>query len=294
LLIFFLPFLSFAVEEQDSLRGPDSISADNQQLKKWNPIYTGAYSAVIPGAGQVYTGHYLMGGSFLAMEVITASIARFWFTTYEERLHLAQDYQREIGSQKTWKDSMLTFEQSIITRFDAKSAKYTMYNTLSWMIGGYVYNICDALKSSRYFDSDSERNPAKAGLLSAIPGLGLGQIYNGEISKAGRIMMGQISLGVIAVNHHLLMKKAQRNYNETFAIFDSTNAKVVAEKWDSRQENAFKNRNTYLWYSIFFYLYGILDAVVDAHLHDYDRKMQAYPDLIPEQGAIGGRLEYRF
>jgi hypothetical protein len=271
--------------------------SEKLQLKKWDPVRTGGLSALIPGAGQVYTGHYVMGGTFLTMEVVTALITRFWYINYKELLDKENLTRNAASFAKNRKDRLWLLEEAEVSRFDARSAKYTMYDALSWMIGGYVYNVCDAIKSSRHFDSDTERSAMKAGWLAAIPGLGLGQMYNGEISKAGRVMMGQVSLGVIAINEHRLMKKAQYNYNRITALNDTGISSIVneyREVWDSRQTNAFKDRNTYLWYSIFFYLYGVIDAVVDAHLHDYERKMQVYPDLISEQGTIGVNVEYRF
>jgi len=111
-------------------------------------------------------------------------------------------------------------------------------------------------------------------------------------------MMTQMSLGIIAINQSRLMNRAQDHYSRVFLYKDSTGATPIADKysddWDSKQKNAFRNRNSYLWYSLFFYLYGILDAVVDAHLHDYERKMEVYPDLVPGNGTVGLNIDYHF
>jgi hypothetical protein len=50
----------------------------------------------------------------------------------------------------------------------------------------------------------------------------------------------------------------------------------------------------YLWYSILFYFYGILDAVVDAHLHDAGAKMKLEPDLVPQNKQVGLTLTVPF
>jgi hypothetical protein len=48
------------------------------------------------------------------------------------------------------------------------------------------------------------------------------------------------------------------------------------------------------WYSLVFYIYGVLDAVVDAHLHDAPTKMKLEPDLTPGQNKVGIRLKMNF
>ncbi|MBN1294601.1 MAG: hypothetical protein JXB48_22370 [Candidatus Latescibacteria bacterium] len=275
----------------------DSGSISLLPVKTWNPLLTGSLSAVLPGAGQAYTGHYIKAGSFLALEVITALVARSWYNAEKVRNTNADFYEQSslITSGKT--DSLSELEKAALWRFDAFGARYSMYNSLSWMIGGYIYNVLDAVACSKFFVSDEEKSPAKAAWLSAIPGLGLGQLYNGAPGKAGMIFMTQMSLGVIAVNEHRLMRKAEAGITALNRLNDSTTVEVVEEykqDWEFRQGVAFRNRNTYLWYSLFFYVYGILDAIVDAHLHDYPKKIRAYPDLVAHQSAAGITLEYIF
>jgi hypothetical protein len=113
--------------------------------------------------------------------------------------------------------------------------------------------------------------------------------------------MGQMSLGVISANYHRLMTKAERETKKLNDL-DSLDNKMFLEmktsgyitKWENERQNAFKNRNTFLWYSIFYYMYGIFDAVVDAHLHDYPEKMKLYPDLVPSDQGVELRLNYSF
>ena len=54
----------------DSIGSVDSIHIGKRDstAKVWNPAVVGVLSAVIPGAGQVYTGHYVKAVSFLALE----------------------------------------------------------------------------------------------------------------------------------------------------------------------------------------------------------------------------------
>ena len=62
-------------------------------------------------------------------------------------------------------------------------------------------------------------------------------------------------------------------------------AKELKDNWDSKRNEAFRNRNMWAWYSIGFYFYSIFDAIVDAHLHDAGKKMRLEPDLLPGKGV---------
>ncbi len=276
----------------------DSGTTTSVSGKSWNPLVTGGLSAVLPGAGQVYTGHYIKAGAFLALEAITASVASFWYRTERERNNYANSLERRsLQLALSRADSMSGKEDADLWRFDASTARYSMYNVLAWMVGGYLYNVLDAIGCSRHFVSDSEKNPVRAAWLSALPGLGLGQLYNGAPGKAGMVLMVQTALGVKAVNEHRLMRKAEQKIISIQKLTDSTAIAARSEftsDWEYRQGVAFRNRNSYLWYSLFFYVYGILDAVVDAHLHDYPKKMRAYPDLLTQLSAAGITVEYNF
>jgi hypothetical protein len=41
-------------------------------------------------------------------------------------------------------------------------------------------------------------------------------------------------------------------------------------------------------------MYGIFDAVVDAHLHDSGMKMKLEPDLVPDRKQVGLNLNVEF
>ena len=277
-------------------RNKDSVM--NVEADFRSPLKTGGISALIPGAGQIYTGHYIKAGAFLTLEVASALNARFWYTTMQSRKKEMALLRMESLVTNDSTQRIRADEEVFMNKFGYKRARYNMYNALAWMIGGYVYNILDAVNSTGCFKSSEKRDPLKAAWLAAIPGMGLGQFYNGEVSKAGMIMMIQASLAVIVVNEHYLMNKAQDNLNRIASMSDTTKRETITQlyqqDWESWRSNAFRNRNTYLWYSLFFYIYSICDAVVVAHLHDYQKKMRAYPDLIPTQQAFGLKVDYKF
>ncbi|MFP4242652.1 MAG: DUF5683 domain-containing protein [Chitinispirillaceae bacterium] len=265
-------------------------------------------SAVLPGAGQFYTGHPFKGGTFLAFEAITGGVALFWRAEEHNR---TEEVERFRDSMSFYQDAALQLQgdeyDSVMSRagnfsiyrdraqYEARQARLTSHNAMAWMLGGYVFNLMDAAGESGLWVESGPRDPQKAGWLAAIPGLGLGQLYNGSPSKAGMVIMSQISLGVMSLNHHRLMTDAQNRYNQ---MRDSTSAQYDHRLehlgyWKSRYDQAFSRRNTYLWYSLFFYLYSIFDAVVDAHLSDYEEKMGLAPDLAVGMNEAMFRITFK-
>lgn len=281
---------------------PDGLRFENTDSLKfpYKPALAGVMSLLVPGGGQVYTGHYLKAGTFLALEAITGSVSYFWHKTSKVRSQEAYDLLREART-GAGIDSARVFEKYLQMEHSVLEARYKSYNMASWMIGGYLFNILDALDASGVLKDGGYRDPSVAAWLAAIPGLGLGQIYNGSLSKAGLVAMVQVSLGFVAYNYHRLMREAEKamvfdksKYSDNELEIKSVINDEFNRSWESKRSSAFRNRNTYLWYSIFFYFYGIFDAVVDAHLHDYDEKMKIWPDLVPQGDGAQLLLNMKF
>jgi TM2 domain-containing membrane protein YozV len=311
-------FVSFGGQEIKDSAGtaePESgvtEAKDSLKAVKPTPLYSPAIaltsSIIVPGAGQVYTRHYLKAGLFLIAEagVGLFGYQRFiWKKEVERNADSVAGLSARFGSgpvvDTVMKDTSypgVTFRlEADRDRYDATATRYAIYQSISWMAGIYYYNILDAVNATGIFKNDSKKNPAMAGWLSAVPGLGLGQFYNGEISKAGMILMTQFNLGFLAYNYNRLMNECARyevsfvNGTPEYSLFNSM---TFHNDWESRRNEAFRNRNMYLWYSLIFYFYGVLDAVVDAHLHDAGVKMRLEPDLVPQSKQVGMTLTVPF
>lgn len=275
-------------------------------------------ASIIPGGGQIYTGQYIKAGLYMVAE---AGVALFGY----QRLIWQKDYVRYADSLAVIRDANAgkikvtevdrvngqdtvkydTTYLGIIPQFDYDLAnfqvlqnKYLLQQCAAWMAGIYYYNLMDALHATRYFHDDGKRDPTTAGLLSAIPFLGLGQIYNGELSKAGMIAMAQINMGFIAFNYQRLMTECEHREeldlnSPEYKVFSGTTGDYKGQ-WESKRKDAFKNRNMWLWYSLMFYCYNIFDAIVDAHLHDAGTKMKLEPDLVPLEQKIGLTMTMQF
>ena len=305
LIIIIVLFSTEAKIAEEAFAVEDDLYPETVEELSLKPV---VFSALVPGAGQIYTGQYVRGGTIIAFEAITGLSALYWNREHKTRELVVDDlrdslalYKRRMdGVQGERLDSLrrryihLSLNHSGAAHISTE-ALYRSYNALAWMTGGYIYSLFDAASGSGIFkEKNSPGNPVKAAWLAAIPGLGLGQLYNGQISKAGMIMMTQFSLGITALNYNRLMNNASRHYN----ILRDQNRDEYAFRnefssfWAAKYDAAFSNRNTFLWYSLAFYLYSILDAVVDAHLSDFNNKTGVRPDIAVDNSGVAFTLSF--
>jgi len=299
-----------------STRADQDANAGPIQLKRYSPGVAAGLSLLVPGTGQAYSRHYAKAGCFLAAEAVMGLTAyQMWLNADYERklLRQVEDYQARYASRSAlfsdslarmqgrglpsaadtqwvrWLSDSLFVNDSLrlLTgydrdrrEFDVHLARQRIYNSFCWMAGCHLFNILDAVQGTGVFNDAGSRNPRVAGWLSAVPFVGLGQLYNGSIRKAGMIMMVQGGLGYVTWSYWRLMLECERkiSWADTAAIDENERVSLLND-WKYRQRFAFRNRNTYLWYLIMFYFYGVFDAVVDANLHDAPEKMRLSPDL---------------
>jgi hypothetical protein len=285
-----------------------------------NPIKSAALSALLPGGGQIYTGNYIKSGMFFVSEAVIGFVAY-------NRVLLDKEFRK---NSQVMLDSLMLFKDSItigpktvrnksntldstfddttffslpyqmnydFNKFLERDNRYVLYQSLAMMAGLYYWNILDALKNTKYFYNDSPKKPSTAGWLSAIPALGLGQLYNGELQKAGMVFMVQANMAYMIYNYYTLMRQCEKalsdkRFKTAIENKDATATRLKGS-WESKRNDAFRNWNMWSWYSIAFYFYGVLDAVVDAHLHDAPKKMKLEPDLLPGKGiGLHGTLTF--
>ena len=105
--------------------------------------------------------------------------------------------------------------------------------------------------------STSIKSPKKAAS-SALVFPGGGQLYNGKIIKAGLILAGEV---IAIVNWH---KNSQ--------LYSSYDANNDAE-YPLPKHRYLEKRNKSVWWIGFIYIYGLIDAIVDAHLNPFEHVM---------------------
>ena len=104
-------------------------------------------------------------------------------------------------------------------------------------------------------DSLSFNKSPKKAALSALVFPGGGQLYNGKKLKAGLI----ISMELYSIINWYSSADLYKNYDE------QNDSKYPLPKY-----RYLEKRNKYVWWIGFIYIYGLIDAVVDAHLHPFD------------------------
>ena len=80
---------------------------------------------------------------------------------------------------------------------------------------------------------------------------GAGQLYNDQKIKGYALMAGEI-LALWSFNEN---RKKYNNYDDSYA---------------NSKEYYLRERNRFAWIAIGLYFYGVLDAVVEAHLDNFD------------------------
>ena len=104
-------------------------------------------------------------------------------------------------------------------------------------------------------DSVKVKSPQTAFFASIIPGGG--QIYNGKLVK-----------GVTVMAFETLAIKSWLENSKIYSDYDTGNYLL-------RKSRYLAKRNKYAWWVIFLYFYGMIDAIVDAHLSPFDDVMDA-------------------
>ena len=104
------------------------------------------------------------------------------------------------------------------------------------------------------------KSPKKAFALSLVPGLG--QVYNGKWIKSALIIGLEVSSFM-----------AWRLNLDRYDNYDSNNFPL-------RKYRYLEKRNKYAWWMGIIYVYSMIDAVVDSHLHSFDHLMNKPIEII--------------
>jgi len=104
------------------------------------------------------------------------------------------------------------------------------------------------------------KSPKKAFALSLVPGLG--QVYNGKWIKSALIIG-------LEVSSFMAWRLNLDRYNN----YDSNNFPL-------RKYRYLEKRNKYAWWMGIIYVYSMIDAVVDSHLHSFDHLMNKPIEII--------------
>ena len=117
------------------------------------------------------------------------------------------------------------------------------------------------------FRSESEQlKDPKTAMKRSLVFPGAGQIYNDQNIKGYALIAGEI-LALWSFNEN---REKYSNYEES----------------DKYSRNYYlRERNRFAWIAVGLYLYGILDAVVEAHLDDFDRIVKENDPMKEEEDS---------
>lgn len=133
------------------------------------------------------------------------------------------------------------------------------------------------------FEQDSlVKSPLGAILRSAVVP-GWGQFYNGSHKKIFVFLAADLSmLGMYVYKDRrvsdlrALRSRARKQRDNDPFIFPEKEAALDAaiNFYTGKLDGALDDRNQYGWYLAIFYLLGIVDAYIDAHLFQFDEKIE--------------------
>lgn len=279
-------------------------------LPVYKPGVTTALS-LIPGGGQIYTRHFAKGGIFLGTELLMAGQTYIRWKDFHDAYDPYYDAKNLYDSlynhysllppeNVTLSDSTLlirAMNDRDIREFDIEARRIDYVNYAAWFGGIYLWNLVDGFGVSNVFQGVENPTPKRAALLSAIPFTGAGQFYNGNFFKGAMVSVVEIGCMITAINFQRLMNDAEEYEDRLSAMPDSLYQKVPRserEQWETRYKNASTDRTKFMWYGIFFYIYGIADAAVDAHLHGFDRHFHITGGVDPVDGKMSFALSGEF
>ena len=156
--------LQIAMPEKKMIVDPELTSP-----VKYNPLVSMGLSTFLPGAGQIYCKRRVRGSLFLTTEVIWALVAinryqRYRYTmmdnindyardialNYEGMLLSVNDPDEYTSFYNRYIDSQMGYD---LARYRRDNSLYVTYHCIGWAGGIYLWNILDALQSSRHFYS---------------------------------------------------------------------------------------------------------------------------------------------
>ena len=114
-------------------------------------------------------------------------------------------------------------------------------------------------------DSTIIKDPKTAFLASFVPGGG--QIYNGKLLK-----------GLTVLGLEVLAMQSWLDNSKIYSDYDSGDYPLSKHRY-------LEKRNKYAWWIIFLYFYGMVDAMVDAHLSPFNEVMEVSIELEEQQGG---------
>jgi TM2 domain-containing membrane protein YozV len=233
-------------------------------------------ATLVPGGGQFYGGHPVRGSFLVGLEAVLFGLAiNTYYVDLPRRDRTTRNYldaanEAFVRLTQNPADAAAEAEFKTYTKMARDNAALRLQyadlanSQLAWAVGLHVYGILDAVEivNRSHNPVPEERSVGRAFLYGLIPGGG--QIYNGRYGKFGMLYM---TLGASAVSA-ISRQNVVENYNKSIAMARLEGASTSELETDRQIFR--RRRNQYYFGAGLFYIYALMDGMVDAALSDFD------------------------
>ncbi len=276
----------------------DDWKVDNPPLNYGKAL---ALGALLPGGGQFYGGHPVRGSFLVGLEGLLLGLA---LSTYAVSLPKWDADARDAldsaasalsrGAREDDPAALNAFEDQMRIARDKVSLRVRQADLansqLAWALGLHAYGLLDAVEIVRKSRTDSleTRSVGKA-FWAGILFPGGGQLYNRRYGKFGMLWM---ALGASTLSAWSRQQVVEF-HNEAIAVARQEAGLAASLESLERDRTLYrKRRNQYFWGMALFYLYSVMDGMVDAALSDFDAPRRYA--LGPGPGPFSLALDIRF
>ncbi len=239
-------------------------------------------SALVPGGGQIYGNHPVRGGFLIGMETLLAGLAIYsnladiphWRNQAKDALDQADLLFLRQSLNPGSADSLESQRRKQIAfardRARLASQQQDLANSeLAWALGLHAYGVLDAAEIAwRSRHRDTEPRSTRRAMVLGMLFPGGGQLYNHRYGKFGMLWM---TIGASVVSAWSRQEMVDL-FNRRIAIARAEQPSGSETLTDMEKDRTLyrKRRNQYYWGMGLFYVYAVLDGMVDAALSDFD------------------------
>jgi TM2 domain-containing membrane protein YozV len=247
-------------------------------------------ATVLPGGGQFYGGHPVRGAFLVGLETTLLGLSLYTYTVdLPRRDRMTRDFL-DAANEAFVRYTLDPSDAAAYAEFKAQNQNARANaslrlqyadlanSQLAWAVGLHFYGIADAVEIVNR--SHNPVTPDRSVGRAFVYGLvlpGGGQLYNGRYGKFGMLWMTLGAAAVSAVSRQNVVE----HLNVAVATARVEGASNLSELEQDRQIFR-RRRNQYYFGAGLFYIYAIMDGMVDAALSDFDG---------PNRYAVGPGLE---
>ena len=277
-----LPSLGDTPRPKSGIPAIDSLPLNDWKAES-SPLSTSkalTLAVLLPGGGQFYGGHPVRGGFLVGLETVLFGLSLYSY--YIDLPHYDRETNRLLDSANTAFDR-LNSDPDAQARFQTWAGRARenaaqrlrqadlANSELAWAVGLHFYGIADALEIARRSrEPEPEVRSVHRAMWYGLLFPGGGQLYNGRYGKFGLLWMG-IGASTISTWSRQNVVKSLNLSVATAHDEESSGLSTNRDELERDRTLYRKRRNQYYWGMAIFYVYAVMDGMVDAALSDFDK-----------------------